>query len=63
MVSIVVGSLELGWSGNGGAVLDTGCLGLLKRQGVAGGDGSVVEDNTCEIQKVLKVMFCFVLNY
>lgn len=52
VVSVIVSSLELGWSGDGGAVLDTGCLGLLKRQGVAGGDGSVVEHDTCEIQEV-----------
>lgn len=49
VVSIIVGGLKLGWSGDGGAVLHTSCLGLLKRQGVAGGDGSVVEHNTCEL--------------
>ena len=51
VVSVIISSLELFWSGNGGTVLDAGCLGLLKCQGVAGGDGSVVEHNTCETQK------------
>lgn len=52
VVSIIISSLELCWGGDGGAVLDTGRLSLLKRQGVAGGDGSVVEHNTCKMQKV-----------
>ncbi len=52
VVSIIVGSLELRWSSNGCTILDTSSLGLLKRQGVAGGDGSVVEHDACEIQRV-----------
>ena len=52
MISIIVSSLQLGWSGDGGTVLDAGSLRLLERQGVAGGDGPVVEHNTCDIRKV-----------
>ena len=46
VVSIVIRSLQLGRGGDGGAVLHTRGLGLLKRQGVAGGDGPVVEHDT-----------------
>lgn len=52
VVSIIISSLELCWSGDGGTVVDTGCLRLLEGQGVAGGDGPVVEHNSCETQKV-----------
>lgn len=48
MVSIIISSLELCWSGNGGTVMDAGCLGLLEGQGVTGGDGPVVENNSFE---------------
>jgi len=46
VVSVIVGGLQLGRSGDGSAVLDAGGLRLLKVQGVAGGDGPVVEHNT-----------------
>lgn len=48
MVSVIVSSLQLCRSGDGGAVLDTGCFSLLKGQGVAGGDGPVMKHNSCK---------------
>ena len=46
VVPIVIRSLQLGRGGDGGAVLHARGLGLLKGQGVAGGDGAVVEHDT-----------------
>lgn len=51
MVSIVVSSLELRWSGDGGAVLDTGRFSFPKGQGVTGGDGPVMEHDSCKQKK------------
>lgn len=52
VISVVVGGLQLGRGGDGRTVLDAGCLRLLKRQGVAGRDGSVVEHDACKIRRV-----------
>lgn len=51
VVSIIVGSLQLCRSSDGGAVHETRSLGLLEGQSVACGDGSVVEHDTYEIQR------------
>lgn len=46
VVAIIVGGLQLGRRGDGGAVLHARCHGLLKGHRVAGGDGAVVEHDT-----------------
>lgn len=51
VIPIIISSLELCWSGDGGAVLDTGCFSFLKGQGIPRGDGPVMKHNSCEQKK------------
>lgn len=46
--AVLIGSLQLLGSGDDGAVLQAGSLRPVEVQGVARGDGSVMEHNACK---------------